>query len=161
MGCPPTVFQCMKFTCKANGGILFSYCYSLSLSVPLLVNLYLYFFPLCSSQSISFRPSLSSCIFLYLSISPFLCLFRIIPFRQVKKPLKPWSVWGYQIYKGCNDEANPATSCSALMNNCYSQRGSGQCHICQGNYCNSVTSTRPFLAVTITLILTSLLIALI
>ncbi|KAJ1346897.1 hypothetical protein KIN20_001823 [Parelaphostrongylus tenuis] len=42
-----------------------------------------------------------------------------------------------EIYKGCNDPANPAVACQTLQGNCEAQGGSGQCYTCAYEMCNS------------------------
>ncbi|EPB69255.1 hypothetical protein ANCCEY_11649 [Ancylostoma ceylanicum] len=42
-----------------------------------------------------------------------------------------------QVYKGCNDPANPAVACQTLQSNCQAQGGTGQCYTCNYEFCNS------------------------
>ncbi|KAK6755257.1 hypothetical protein RB195_013933 [Necator americanus] len=52
---------------------------------------------------------------------------------------------GYeQVYKGCNDPANPAVACQTLQSNCQAQGGTGQCFTCNYEFCNSSAELTSF-----------------
>uniref|UniRef100_A0A7I4YZA2 Uncharacterized protein n=1 Tax=Haemonchus contortus TaxID=6289 RepID=A0A7I4YZA2_HAECO len=59
---------------------------------------------------------------------------------------------GYeQIFKGCNDPANPPVACQTLQANCQAQGGTGQCYTCNYEFCNSsasITMLSSFIAAT-------------
>ncbi|ETN77872.1 hypothetical protein NECAME_03044 [Necator americanus] len=49
-----------------------------------------------------------------------------------------------QVYKGCNDPANPAVACQTLQSNCQAQGGTGQCFTCNYEFCNSSAELTSF-----------------
>ncbi|CAI4226731.1 unnamed protein product [Auanema sp. JU1783] len=46
-----------------------------------------------------------------------------------------------QIFKGCNDNANPPISYSVLQQNCANMGGNGQQYLCRYELCNSSPAT--------------------